>query len=341
MTIFSRSCRALPLIAGLILLVLACSQQEPVEAAEPEIVATVNGEPISDEDLNIEGELVRLEQEAYKIRQEAIDRTVGMKLLEKEANENGVSVSELLEEFVDSHVADVTPEEVERFYAQNKSRIRKPLEEVRDDLTAAIKQSRVKQARDDYVAQLRKSADVNVLIEPPRLPVDLENAHRRGPADAPVTLVEFSDFQCPFCKRVQPTLRQVFDEYEGKMNWVFKDLPLTQIHPAAQRAAEAARCAGDQGKFWEYRDGLFQAKRVSDEIHPEMVKELGLDAEAFEACLDSGKHRAVVQAARSEAQSLGISGTPAFIINGILLSGAQPKEEFVKIIEAELARTDN
>ena len=158
----------------------------------------------------------------------------------------------------------------------------------------------------------------------------------RGPADAPVTVVEFSDFQCPFCKRMQSTISELRQKYPDNVNWRFKDLPLVSIHSGAQYAAEASRCAGEQDKFWEYRDALFNEARVTDEIHPGLAEKLGLDKTAFEACLTSRKYKEAVEADSEEAQSLGITGTPAFIVNGILISGAQPIEEFIRIINSEL-----
>ena len=216
--------------------------------------------------------------------------------------------------------------------------MRKPFEEVREQVAALLRAKNMQRARRDYVARLRRGVDFEVRIAPPRLPVNIENAHGRGPEDAPVTLVEFSDFQCQFCKRVQPTLEELFEEYDGKLRWVFKDLPLTRIHPGAVRAAEAARCAGEQDKFWEYRDALFELGRVTDEAHPDVAKSLGLDYAAWETCVDSGKYIAAVEADGAEAAGLGISGTPAFLVNGILISGARPKESFTRIIEAELSR---
>ena len=116
-------------------------------------------------------------------------------------------------------------------------------------------------------------------------------------------------------------------------------MPLKEIHPGAVRAAEAARCAGEQDKFWDYRDALFKLGRVTDEVHPDVAESLKLDHEAWRTCVDSGKYVAAVEADRSEAASLGIKGTPAFLVNGILLSGAQPKESFTRLIEAELLRS--
>ena len=345
MTNLLKTVRNVAIVASILALATACSQEQPVEAAESsgtsKVVARFDGEPITDDDLDIRGELTRLEQEAYKARQEALDRLITVKVLEKEAKKNGIEVEELLKVNVDDSVAKPTPAEVRAFYEQRKSRFRKPFEEVEEQAAAILEALDIREARLKYTAGLRKDSKLEILISAPRLPVNLENAHRRGPADAPVTLVEFSDFQCPFCRRVQPTLESLFEEYEGKISWVYKDLPLTSIHPDAVGAAEAARCAGDQGKFWEYRDALFAESRVTKQVHPKIVEALGLDAVAFEECVSSQKYNQAVQADGAEAQSLGISGTPAFVVNGILLSGAQPKEAFARIIDAELAAQGN
>ncbi len=345
MTKLLKAVRNVAVVASILALATACSQQQPAEAAEPsgtsKVVARLDGEPITDDDLDIKAELTRLEQEAYKARQEALDRVITARVLEKEAKKNGIDVEELLKVNVDDAVAKPAPAEVRAFYEQRKSRFRKPFEEVEEQAAAILEALNIREARLKYAAGLRKDSKVEILISAPRLPVNLENAHRRGPADAPVTLVEFSDFQCPFCRRVQPTLESLFDEYEGKISWVYKDLPLTSIHPDAVGAAEAARCAGDQGKFWEYRDALFAESRVTKQIHPKIVEALDLDTTAFEECLSTKKYNQAVQADGAEAKSLGISGTPAFIVNGILLSGAQPKEAFVRIIDAELAAQNN
>ena len=313
----------------------SCSQ--PTSAGDKPAVAIVNGDAITEDDLDIESELTQLEQQAYQVRIKALEEAIGQRLLETEARNQSLSVEELLEQEVGSSVADPTPEEVESFYARNRRALRKPLEEMRDQVEQALKVRRQASARKVYVDGLVAKASVEVLLSPPRLPVNLEDVRRRGPADAPVTIVEYSDFQCPYCKKMQPVMQELMAKYEGELSWVFKDLPLTRIHPGAVYAAEAARCAGEQGKFWEYRDALFEAPRVTDEVHPGIVDLLELDPESFEECTSSGRHRGAVEADSLEAQKLGIRGTPAFIINGILLSGARPVEEFTRAIDAELA----
>jgi protein-disulfide isomerase len=155
-----------------------------------------------------------------------------------------------------------------------------------------------------------------------------------------VTIVKFEDFECPFCKNVQPTLAAVLKKYDGKVRVVHKDLPLEQIHPQAQLAAEAARCAGEQGKFWEYHDALYgNAPKFGAQELKTYAKNIGLNATPFDQCLASGKYKAAVQKDLSEGAQLGLTGTPTFFINGREISGALPVESFSAIIDEELAQS--
>ncbi|MCX6767227.1 MAG: thioredoxin domain-containing protein [Candidatus Micrarchaeota archaeon] len=159
----------------------------------------------------------------------------------------------------------------------------------------------------------------------------------RGDANASVTIIEFSDYQCPYCGAVEPTIEKVMADYAGKVKLYFKNFPLS-FHEFAQKASEAAECANDQGKFWEMHDKLFAdqgALAVTD--LKKYAKDLGLDTAKFNACLDGGQKTAVVQADFDEGSANGVSGTPAFFINGELLVGAQPYSEFKTVIDAALA----
>ncbi len=162
----------------------------------------------------------------------------------------------------------------------------------------------------------------------------------KGDANAPVTIVEFSDFECPFCARFyEQTLPQIEEEYieTGQVKLVFRDFPLTSIHPNAQKAAEAAECAGEQEMYWEMHDVLFE-EGVSGGVSTfkQYADDLGLDTEEFNSCLDSGEMADEVSMDMTDGTALGIRGTPGFIINGQLVSGAQPFSVFQQIIESEL-----
>jgi protein-disulfide isomerase len=171
-----------------------------------------------------------------------------------------------------------------------------------------------------------------------RVEISTQGAPVRGPAAAPVTLVEFSDFQCPFCKQSQATLKQLLAQYAGKVKLVYRDFPLDQLHPQARDAAEAARCANDQGKFWEYHDLLFaQSPEAGSGSLRRYAAQAGLDPVTFDRCLSSGIHREAVQRDVEEGTRLGITGTPAFFINGRPVLGAQQIEAFTRVIEEELA----
>jgi protein-disulfide isomerase len=161
-----------------------------------------------------------------------------------------------------------------------------------------------------------------------------------GSTAAPVTIVEFSDFQCPFCQSVAPTLKRVRETYGDKVRIVWKDYPLTQIHPQAFKAGEAAHCAGEQGKYWEYHDRLFANQQAlqADSLK-KYAADLGLDTAKFNACVDTSKYGDRVREGVAQGSRLGVNSTPTVYINGRMLSGAQPYEAFVAIIDEELSRT--
>ena len=158
-----------------------------------------------------------------------------------------------------------------------------------------------------------------------------------GPAEAPVTIVEYTDYQCPFCVRAQTTVDEILERYAGKVRLVYRDLPL-DFHPRAFEASRAARCAGDQQRFWEYHRGLLiEPGDFGDADLERRAADLGLDTATFGECLASERHSADIRASLEEASRLGVRSTPTFFINGRRIAGAQPLEKFVAIIEEELA----
>ena len=185
----------------------------------------------------------------------------------------------------------------------------------------------------------------------PPAPADVEigDAYAIGDPDAPITIVEFSDYQCPFCVRhFQQTYPRIVDEYvdAGIVRYVFKDFPLNSIHPQAAQAAEAARCAGDQDAFLEMHDMLFERQMLwggqdAAEAFTGFADDLGLDADAFSQCLASGKYEDAVNVDLGQGIELGVTGTPAFFINGYGVSGAQPYELFEQAIESLLAEQES
>ncbi len=163
--------------------------------------------------------------------------------------------------------------------------------------------------------------------------------HIRGKFDAPVTIVEFSDIQCPFCQQFHPTLLKIMADYPGKVRWVYKHFPLDSIHPMARSAALASECANEQGKFWEFLDESFSNQQLlSPTFYTDTAKSLGLNEAKFKECVDTQKFASVIDAHASEGNDAGITGTPSTFINGTPVSGAQPYPSLKAVIEAALAK---
>ncbi len=326
-------------LAGLLLSGLAALAQEPGGG----VAARVGGEVITLDEVTqgVRRELARIEEQRHALLEQRLDQLIGDRLLAQEARQRGVSVEDLLKSEVYAKTPEVADAEVTAFIAQHRGRLPK-LEEadLRLRVWDHLRSQKVGQQRQAYVQSLRERGAVTVLLPPPpvvRHAVSADRGFAKGTKDAPVTIVEFSDFQCPFCRNVNATLQQVLDRYPGKVRLVFRDFPLVQLHPGAPKAHEAARCAAQQGKFWEYHDVLFErSPRHSPPELKQYAQELKLDAAAFARCLDAGAQAAEVSRDLQEGARLGVTGTPSFFINGRALEGAQPFTAFQKIIDSEL-----
>jgi protein-disulfide isomerase len=328
-------------------LVLALTLITPSVLAETpttEPLAEVNAEAITTEDLReaLGVKLAKLEGQIYAVKRQQLDTLIEEKLLAHEATKRGMSVPALLDAEVTGKVSLVTETEVEAFYKANKTRLRGDKAEARQKIRAALQGKKLAAQRKQFVSVLRSQTTVvdNLQLPPiTRVEVSTDEGAVRGMAEAPVTLVEFSDFHCPFCKRVQPTLEKLLVKYPKQVKLVFRDFPLDKLHPQAREAAEAARCAKKQGKFWEYHDLLFAtAPRASPKDLETYAHQVGIDGRQFVLCLSDGGPQAAVQQDVEEGSRLGITGTPMFFINGRPLSGALPLERFVQVIEEELAQ---
>jgi protein-disulfide isomerase len=281
-------------------------------------------------------------QALYDGRRAALEGLIADMLLAEEAKKKGMSPDAYVESEIARRIKPVTDAEVVTFYQSNVSQMQgRSLEQMTPAINRYLTDQQNATARAALVAELKKAGPaIRVSLDPPRQTVNLAATDPAvGAASAPVTLVEFSDFQCPFCQRVEPTLKQLRDKYGDKLRIVWKDFPLTQIHPQAFKAGEAGHCAGEQGKFWEYHDRLFANQQA---LQPADLKkhaaDLGLNAAAFATCLDSSKFGERVRDGVSQGTSLGVNSTPTIFINGRRLSGAQPLEVFVAAIDEELSR---
>jgi protein-disulfide isomerase len=314
-------------------------------SSSPDKIAEVDGIVISQTEVDKSAgkSLYGLREQLHRVERQKLDEYIGAVLLGREAKSKGVSVSTLLDQEVAGKITPVGEDEIAAFYAGNKARLRVELEKIHDQIRDYLREQKYEARKSEYMKSLRAGAKVVNYLKAPtvfRAEVSVVGSPVRGAEKAAVTIVKFEDFQCPFCKTVQPTFNDLLKRYDGKVRIVHKDLPLDALHPQARLAAEAARCAGDQGKFWDYHDKLYASSpKLGVEEVKAVAKEVGLDASRFDQCLSSGKLRAAVQQDYAQAAQLGLTGTPAFFINGREISGAQPLEAFAAIIDEELGKS--
>jgi protein-disulfide isomerase len=277
----------------------------------------------------------------HEVLEASLRELVRRRLLEREAERTGTTVAAVQARIQDT-AQPISDEDVEQFYERNKARIRDPFANVAGQIRTYLERQALRFAQNDFFALLEDRFAVEYLLQPLRFAVATDGFAATGPADAPVTLVEFSDFECPFCARFLPTLTRAKEEYAGRLRVVFRHYPLTGIHPHAQKAAEASLCAGDQGKFWEMHDLMFAEQgALSVPALKEKAGRLGLDQDTFDRCLDSNRHYETVRNDLRAGTAVGVSGTPALFVNGRFLSGAVPFESLAAIIDDELARQEN
>jgi predicted DsbA family dithiol-disulfide isomerase len=312
------------------------------DAGEPPVVvATVGGDSITTSELNqaIGASLFTLETEAYNQKVKILNQLIDQRLERDEAAARKVTVEALEKTEIEDKVAPVSDVDVNATYERVKARFPGKSEgEIKALIGADIKRRNEQVRRNEFLRGLRSKTSSRILLDPPRLEVGDGGGPSKGPKDAPVTMIEFSDFQCPYCGRAAPVVKRLADAYGDNLRLVFRNFPLS-IHPQAPKAAEAAACARDQGKFWEMHARLFahQDKMQVADLKT-AAAEIGLDPQAFEECLDSGRHETVWTNDQKEAEGYGVSATPWFFINGRAVSGAQPYESFAKIIDDELQR---
>jgi protein-disulfide isomerase len=310
------------------------------DQAASSVMAVVGGSEITEEEVSgsVAGEMLRVNRERYEILEKGLDNLITDRLLELEAEAKGISVDELVAEAVEAKITPPSQEEIDAFYEARKEQIRQPKEAVEERIGQFLVQQQQQTALAEFISELKDKYGFESYLEPLRVPVEAAGFPARGPESAPVTIVEFSDFECPYCSRVIPTLEQVVETYGDRVRLVFRQFPLNNIHPNAQKAAEASLCANDQGKFWEMHDLMFKEQRSLElEQLKEKAARLELDVEAFNDCIDSSKYADAIMSDLEAGSQVGVSGTPALFINGRFLSGAQPFEQLAIVIDEELA----
>jgi len=317
-----------------------CAAQDTPQAGREEPVAVVGGQPIYEQDLMaVAGaNLLDLRKQEFKLKSDALNQVIRKKLVEVEAKKKGLNAEELLKQEVDSKIADPSDDEAKGYYLALRNETSLPFDQVRSQAKQLLRNAEIQQGREKYADSLRDKTEVSVLLQPPLIQVAYDPSRVKGDPDAPITIIEFADFQCPFCNRIEPALKDVLAQYQGKVKLSYRDFPLSQIHPNAKIAAEASRCALDQGKYWEMHDAMVADQSKLDEAA--LVKTavgLGMDHKSFESCLKSGKYEAAVQQDFQAGSDAGVNATPTFFINGEFLSGVQSDADFARIIDRQLS----
>jgi protein-disulfide isomerase len=306
-------------------------------ARAEDIVATVGSTQITRAALekNVKAKLVEIDNERYEALKEGLDEMVADELFAQEAKAKGVSVEQLEKQEVEGKVADPTDAEIQQVFDANKAQLGgQTLDQVKPRIVEFLKGQKGEARKAAYVSELKAKYKTTVALKAPVVDVATAGRPEKGPKDAPILMIAFSDYECPYCRRAEDTVEQVLKAYEGKIRYVFRDYPLP-FHKNAKPAAVAAGCANQQGKFWEYNQKLFKAD-LSPEGLKKTATEVGLDSGKFDACLAKNDTKTIDQDI-ADGGAVGVNGTPAFFINGHSLSGAQPFDAFKDVIDQELA----
>jgi len=311
------------------------------------VVATWKGGQITYGDLQKELGAHLIQQEVeyltqrYSTESQGVDQLLVQKLVEAEAAKRGVETEALIKEEVESKVDAPTEAEIQQMYAAMQRQLRgAPLDQVHDQVAAQVTQRKQADQFSTWVDGLKKEAGATTSLpfpDMPRIAVDVDDDPSKGPADAKVTIVQFAEYQCPYCGKANTTVNELLKNYDGKIHVVFRDFPLS-FHPRAIPAAVAANCAGAQGKYWDMHDLLMDHQRQLEDTDLEgYAKQVGVDMDQWKTCLSDPKIKQEISADMAAGSAVGVSGTPAFFINGIMLSGALPYDMFSQIIDKELA----
>jgi len=327
---------------GIRLVLLVLLTAAPAVGQAPDtVLASVNGYGITlkQVDDSVATQIYPLQQQLYAIRKAALDNLVTSRILQSEAAARGISIDELRRELTVGDI-NVTRAQVEEAYAQNASFFASMSpDEARERLRLDLEtQARMKRYGTGFEG-LRKKWTINLSFAAPAFVLELDDgiSPAKGSAKPAVTIVEFSDFECPFCSEVQTTLKQVMQSYEKDVRLVFKHLPL-EGHRNSLPAARAAYCAAEQDRFWQFHDALFTSRNLSPALFDEIAARLGLGLPKFQACLNSEHSRAAIIKDIETARLFRIDSTPSFIVNGKLIKGALSFADFQKIIERELGQ---
>jgi protein-disulfide isomerase len=302
------------------------------------ILARVGDHPVTQAEVD-----TKVAQQLYDLRKQALDDIIDQYLLQQAAKKAGVTATDYVNQQVRAISRRVTSDEAEHFYEDHKAQLdartgSHSFSQIGPRLIAALQRQRDEDAQQQLIRKLRAESHISVILEAPHMSVASAGHPSTGATSAPVTIIEFSDFQCPFCRAAESSLKQVRQKYGDQVRLVYMDFPLG-FHPHAMDAARAGRCAADQGKFWQFHDALFlDQKKLDPDGLKQTATRIGLDRDKFNACFSSDGHNAGIRQDMAQGTALGVTGTPTFFINGRELVGAQPPPKFDEVIDQELAR---
>lgn len=316
-----------------------------LDAGDSGIAATVGDEVITNQRLDVllGPQLLETRRDIYRMKMEKLDHLVTEMVLDKEAKQQGKTLDSLVEQIASAASTQVEESEIDKYIQDNQQQFQDfkgTLPDLRLQVRTFLEQHKKAQAIKDYAHGLGSKYGIRILVPvpyPPRITIDTQGAPTLGPSNAPVTIVEFSDYECPACRSTHEVVKQIRAAYGDRVRWIYEDYPLRR-HKDAFKAAEASHCAQEQGKFWQYQESLFTAQDLSPASLVSYAGQLGMAPENFSQCLQDSKYKALVEKSLREVAQAGIDRTPSFIINGVPFAGGLSLDNFRSIIDEELKR---
>ncbi len=332
---------AATILLGTVGTITARSVWAAQKSADP-VVATVGSHQITQREMDAAVLLNMSRSQLYDLRKEALDKLIDDYVIGQAAKKANLTPDAYLARELSSKDNKVTAADARKYYDAHKATIDsetggRPFSDIQALLVGALQRHQDRESRDALIEKLRSKDNVKVALEEPRVNVASEGHPWTGGKDATVTIVEFSDFQCPYCRAAEPALKDVRAKYGDKVKIVYMDFPLG-MHQHAMDAAIAGRCAADQDKFWQFHDAMFadQSKLDPNSLKANAAK-VGLDTKKFNACFDAKTGAAGIRADQAEGERLGVNGTPTFFVNGREMVGAETLKGFSDVIDDELA----
>jgi len=296
---------------------------------------------LKDLDATLAPQLKQLEKQKWELRQQGLEQMVVEALVKVEAAKVGQTDEQWVQAQLDARLPPPSDAEIQNLWDESKDKVPPgaTLDAMRPQIIGFLRKEKSREVSRALFGELKEKAHYQPLLKAPRAQVAAVGPSR-GPEDAEVTIVEFADFECPFCGKAEASVSQVMEKYAGRVRLVFRHFPLS-FHANAAKAAEASMCANEQGKFWEMHKVLFANRTELTVDHlKKYAATVGLDVPRFSKCLDGNKMEEIVEKDIREGGEAGVLGTPVFFINDKVLQGAQPAGEFEKIIDAELKKAE-